>query len=855
MPPKSFYKYKSGAMKLKKKKAENELIKSQAGAIFSYFSKQSTTSNVDANVDGDGVNLDGDVDVDVNLDGDVDVDVNLDGDNVEANVDVNIDEDDGANMDEDDDVNLDGDNVEANTGPNIDIFDPRMWDGLNPNMTNVLVEKGPNRDLTIKKGPRDKFGRRFSSTMYTRTLENKASCDRDWLVYSKELDKIFCFCCKLFKDGISEGCLDDEGYADWKNASARLKEHEVSLEHMKNMKQWYEMRKRLNVDATIDQVAYAQYKKEKEYWKQVIFRIISLIKYLAKHGIAFRGTKEKLNEKSNGNFMGLVETFGEYDPIIKEHIRRVKHDDLRVHYLGHNIQNELILLLADEVRLEIIKNIKQAKYYSIILDCTPDVSHQEQMTLIVRYVNVNSNPIKVEESFLGFLIVNDTTGKGLFDVTLEELERLGLDVDDMRGQGYDNGSNMKGKHQGVQSRFSKINPRAFYTPCGCHSLNLTLCDMANTCTKCKTFFGIIQRIYTIFANSTKRWQILKDNVKGLTLKSLSTTRWESRVESVKAIRFQVADIREALLQVGENDDDPLIQSAADSLANTELGDFSFLVSIVIWYEILAKVNIVSKKLQSKDMILDVAIKEVNKLIIFFKEFRETGLANSIKEAKEIAIKIGVDPLFPQRRQIRRKKQFDESSSEPEVILSAEENFKVNYFLVLVDQAIVSLEARFEQYKEYEKIFGFLFPKMLRELEETKLKSRCYFLQDALKYGENSDIDADELFLELKLFETFLPRHITSPFDALAHLQHDNFFPNALIAYRIMLTVPVTVASAERSFSKLKLLKSYLRSTMTQERLNGLAILSIEDDILENVDYEVLVEKFATKNAKRASRFV
>jgi hypothetical protein len=73
--------------------------------------------------------------------------------------------------------------------------------------------------------------------------------------------------------------------------------------------------------------------------------------------------------------------------------------------------------------------------------------------------------------------------------------------------------------------------------------------MANTCGKAKDFFGIIQRIYTIFANSTKKWQILKDNITGLTPKSVSATRWESRIESVKAIRFQCADFREALLQV------------------------------------------------------------------------------------------------------------------------------------------------------------------------------------------------------------------------------------------------------------------------------------------------------------------
>ena len=97
----------------------------------------------------------------------------------------------------------------------------------------------------------------------------------------------------------------------------------------------------------------------------------------------------------------------------------------------------------------------------------------------------------------------------------------------------------------------------------------------------------------------------------------------------------------------------------------------------------------------------------------------------------------------------------------------------------------------------------------------------------------------------------MPKEIKTSIDILNYLKRMRCFPTASIAYRILLTIPVTVASAEKSFSKLKLLKSYLRSTMLQERLNGLALISIESDFLDKIDYEDLINDFAAKNARRA----
>ena len=114
--------------------------------------------------------------------------------------------------------------------------------------------------------------------------------------------------------------------------------------------------------------------------------------------------------------------------------------------------------------------------------------------------------------------------------------------------------------------------------------------------------------------------------------------------------------------------------------------------------------------------------------------------------------MGIEPIFVEKRIICGKKQFDEIVGQ-DMAQSLEESFRVNYFLYIVDQARSSLKNRFEQFKEYEKNFGFLFD--LKKSNVECLRKCCAKLEECLKSAGVSDIDGRALFIELKVFKRYI----------------------------------------------------------------------------------------------------
>ena len=133
---------------------------------------------------------------------------------------------------------------------------------------------------------------------------------------------------------------------------------------------------------------------------------------------------------------------------------------------------------------------------------------------------------------------------------------------------------------------------------------------------------------------------------------------------------------------------------------------------------------VSKKLQSKSMYIDTTTKELECAMLFFEKYRNEGFESSMNIIKSLAFDMNIEPIISTKRFVFMKKQFDENDHDEDIQL-AEESFRVNYFLVVVDMTIASLKDRYEQLKIFENIFRFLFDsKKLKSLDDNELRESC-----------------------------------------------------------------------------------------------------------------------------------
>ncbi|XP_075213790.1 uncharacterized protein LOC142319996 [Lycorma delicatula] len=128
-------------------------------------------------------------------------------------------------------------------------------------------------------------------------------------------------------------------------------------------------------------------RKEQQYWRYIIERVFAVICTLAERGLPFRSDNEQFRTPNNRNYFGLLELVAKFDPFLRDHIDRYGNTGSgQPSYLSRTICEEIIQLMANKVTDTIVAEVKKAGYFSFSVDSTPDISHTDQLTLIIRYV-------------------------------------------------------------------------------------------------------------------------------------------------------------------------------------------------------------------------------------------------------------------------------------------------------------------------------------------------------------------------------------------------------------------------------------------------------------------------------------
>ena len=206
-------------------------------------------------------------------------------------------------------------------------------------------------------------------------------------------------------------------------------------------------------NARVNHSFLMQIDKEEVYRRAVLKRVVAVVKFLCERGLSLREGNKAFGSPQNGNFEGLLELLEQFDDFLADHIRRF--GNFVRGMLSSTICNEFVQLVAKEVTTKIANEITKAKYYSITVEFTPDVTHVDQLILMIMYVQDDGT---IVDRFLKFI---DSNGQhdveSITNHILRTLTEYDINLNNCRGQSYDNASNLSGKYIGVQARLKALN--------------------------------------------------------------------------------------------------------------------------------------------------------------------------------------------------------------------------------------------------------------------------------------------------------------------------------------------------------------------------------------------------------------
>ena len=406
---------------------------------------------------------------------------------------------------------------------------------------------------------------------------------------------------------------------------------------------------------------------------------------------------------------------------------------------------------------------------------------------------------------------------------------------------------MAGHISGLQQRICDRNNRALFVNCDNHSLNLAGVHSAKQDPVVVTFFGTLENIYSFFSHSTIRWEELK-RVLPITVKRESATPWSARLEAVKAIFEGMDELVQLLEKLSEDSTmTPETRSGAEQLQACIL-KYNFIVLLQFWNTVLGKIDRVQKRLQDPTMNFKEAATDIESLEQEFIKLRDDLSQAAVENAKTKCTAWGVQV----DRRIRKRKRMP-GELKRDAGLSPEEEI-VRVMKNVFDRLQQEMSTRFSRLKDLNTKFRFLLDvkTLLSDTDEDAIRRDCTDFANLY----DTDINATNFSPKLEIAECCsvtelkVNQKLLWLFLVLFVSFGDDVFPNLQISLQILLTISVSIASCERSFSKLKLILLYSRASMGQDRLSDLALLSVKRETLEKIDFDDVIDQFATVKSRK-----
>ena len=687
-----------------------------------------------------------------------------------------------------------------------------------------------------------KTKRRFNPEFYEK---------REWLTAPGEgAPRLLCWPCLLFQPDSTASCWKSTGYRDLKNYGTAMVTHQKSKSHLEAVLQLHLFG---GMEEAVVQASAANKSAHNERVgrnRAVMSRLVSVVVHLGKLGLPFRGHDESDDSKNRGNYMELLELVRKYDQTLDEHLSS---SSGQFKGTSKDIQNDLIRCVHDVVVEVIDAEINEAPFFAVGADETTDNATQEQMALTVRYVDKAGN---IQERFKGFQMLPGKCDAETISAKVAELCKQFPNAEDkLVSQAYDGASVMSGHENGVKAKIQEKYKYAAFLHCFAHRLNLVLMDGSRT-PEVKRFFSGVRAFHTFFHRSAKRSHLLSKCGSAGRMRGGSDTRWQYQERAVHAILNNLDAIRETLRVITESD-----EWAADSESVTAgrglralLGNRHFLFLLAVYDDIFRRTGMLFQKLQSPQLDVLAAVTSVQDVLTQLQRLRSTEKFTEKVEQMESATDTSeTSTTRPHRARVRKDfgdaVVYGECSYESDT--SGETELRRIYFSVL-DQVTESLQARFKDHEVLE-IAELMDPTRYESYVKNRPKTK---LQTLFKYYPDM-FNQEAIINELEALWSFRDMW-KEPQELLKYMIRMGLatsFPETYRLLYLILTIKPTTVTEERSFSALRRLKTFLRSTIGQDRLSHLATINIQSELVVSLERsgelaERVIEKFAQLKERR-----